>query len=176
MSDQFPVQVGLAPVAVRLPSGSAENQVITNAGPATVLLEGSPNNIISAAGSGFSAVTPGIPFPPGSRLRTLKNSQSIYANTTQLGGAVTSPPAVPATGVAATNNSGGPVAVTLSGGTVTVVSVSGTQVLSGTNVTGSVISVPAGGTITLTYSVAPTWTWNYSVMATLQVSAGQELT
>lgn len=176
MADQFPVQVGLAPVAVRLPSGSAENQVITNAGPATVLLEGSPNNVITAAGSGFAAVTPGIPFPPGSRLKTFKNSQPIYANTTQLGGQVTSPPAVPASTVAATNNSGGPVAVTIVGGTVTAIAVGAATVLTGTSLAGSVVSVPQGGTITLTYSAAPTWTWNYSVPATLQLGVGQEAT
>lgn len=175
MSDNLNVAVNVAPVAVRLPSGAAENQVLTNIGPATVLLEGAPNNIITGVGS-TALVTPGIPFPPGSRLRLVKNSGNLYANSIQQGAAVTSPPAVPATGVAATNNTGGPVAITLSGGTVTQIAVNGVVVLAGTNITGSVISVPAGGTITPTYSVAPTWTWKTGVVANLQLQAGVEPT
>lgn len=176
MSDNLNIVASVAPVAVRLPSGSAENQVLTNLGPATAILEGVANNVISAVGSS-SVVTPGMPFPPGSKLRLIKNSGNIYANTTQLGGAVAAAPAVAASGTPVTNSTGGPVAVTLSGGTVTQVAVSGQVVLvGGTNVTGSVVSVPAGGTITLTYSVAPTWTWKYGVPANLQLQAGVETT
>jgi hypothetical protein len=66
-------------------------------------------------------------------------------------------PAIPASTVPATNNNPFPVAVLITGGTVTVVSVSGATQFTGTGVTAV---VPAGGTITLTYSVVPTsWLW-----------------
>lgn len=64
-------------------------------------------------------------------------------------------PAVPASTVPQYNNTGSAVVVTVSGGTVTVIAVSGVT----TGLTTGAIYVPAGGTITLTYSVAPTWTW-----------------
>jgi hypothetical protein len=63
-------------------------------------------------------------------------------------------PAVPASGVAST-----PIfrdaAVTISGGTVTGITVDG-QAL---GVTSGTVYVPAGKSITLTYSAAPTWKW-----------------
>lgn len=175
MSDQLVVPVSVAPVAVRLPGSTQENLVVTNAGTATVLLEGVANNVLTAVGSS-TAVTPGIPFPPGSRLRLIKNGASVYANTTALGAVYAGAPAVPASGVNATNNSGGPVAVTINGGTVTAVTVNGVQVLAGTSLAGSVVSVDKGQTISVTYSVAPTWTWNYGTLAALQIQAGQEAT
>jgi hypothetical protein len=65
-------------------------------------------------------------------------------------------PAVPATTVPATNTSQYPVAVAVTGGTVTAVTVNGSSQFTATGVTAV---VPAGGTIAITYSVAPTWTW-----------------
>ena len=67
----------------------------------------------------------------------------------------TSAPGVPASTVNATNNNAWAVCATISGGTLTAVTVNGVQV--GT-VAGAYF-VPAGGTINITYSVAPTWTW-----------------
>lgn len=67
-----------------------------------------------------------------------------------------STPAVPASTVAATNTSGQYVSVAVSGGTVTAVTVNGVQVASGTGVS---VALPPGGTISVTYSVAPTWAW-----------------
>jgi hypothetical protein len=64
-------------------------------------------------------------------------------------------PAVPASTVAQFNPAGFPVAVTVTGGTVTVISVNGTA----TGQTSGTVVVPTAGTITLTYSAAPTWTW-----------------
>lgn len=67
-------------------------------------------------------------------------------------------PAVPATTVNATNTAQFPVAVTVAanGATITAITVSG--VASGLTV-GTVI-VPAGGTVSISYTVAtPTWTW-----------------
>jgi hypothetical protein len=65
-------------------------------------------------------------------------------------------PAVPASTVTATNNTGYPVLVALTGGTTTVISVNGTTVATTTPAN---VVVPNGGTIAVTYSVAPSWTW-----------------
>jgi parallel beta-helix repeat protein len=64
-------------------------------------------------------------------------------------------PSVPATTVAQTNTFGVDATVTVSGGTVTVIAVGGTA----TGLTSGTFRVPQGQTITLTYSVAPTWKW-----------------
>jgi hypothetical protein len=69
-------------------------------------------------------------------------------------------PAVPATTVAADNGTGIPVAVTVTGGTVTVIAVSGTP----TGLTSGTVIVPYPGTVTLTYSAAPTWAWAAAVL------------
>jgi hypothetical protein len=67
-------------------------------------------------------------------------------------------PAIPASGVATTNRTGVDVTVYLNGGTLTAnVQISGHGVLGTTNVP---YFLPAGETITLTYSVAPTWQWS----------------
>ena len=75
---------------------------------------------------------------------------------------VVSQPAVPASTVATTNLTGAAVMVYVIGGTLTVISVSGTA-------TGITAAAPAGGawgillapgqSIAITYTVAPTWTW-----------------
>jgi hypothetical protein len=68
-------------------------------------------------------------------------------------------PAVPSSGTATTNlvtnSTGTVVQVTVTGGTLTFVFVNGVQ--AGT--TAGTYLVPAGGTISITYSVAPTWAW-----------------
>jgi hypothetical protein len=69
-------------------------------------------------------------------------------------GALT-PPAVPASTVAYTNVLRFDCTVYVTGGTVTDIKVGGTS----TGMTSGTFRVPAGQTITLTYSVAPTWTW-----------------
>lgn len=72
-------------------------------------------------------------------------------------------PAVPASTVAVTNSSGSPMAVTLSTFTLTFVFVNGVQ--AGT--TNATYYVPVGGSISVTYTVAGTWSW-----ALLTTSAG----
>lgn len=68
-------------------------------------------------------------------------------------------PGVPASGTATTNlvtnTTGSVVIVTLSGFTLTFVYVNGVQV----GTTNAAYAVPAGGTISVTYSVVGTWTW-----------------
>jgi hypothetical protein len=73
------------------------------------------------------------------------------ANTT----AAFTQPAVPATTVAYTNAFGVDCSVYVSGGTVTAVAIAGTT----TGLTSGAFLVPAGQTITLTYSSAPSWMW-----------------
>lgn len=64
-------------------------------------------------------------------------------------------PSVPSSGVAQANTFTTPVRVFVSGGTVTNVAVDGAQ----TGLTSGAFLLNPGETITLTYSVAPTWTW-----------------
>jgi hypothetical protein len=64
-------------------------------------------------------------------------------------------PAVPASGTAQTNTWMSPAIVYITGGTVTQIAVDGVN----TNLTGGPFLVRPMGTITLTYSVAPTWVW-----------------
>lgn len=68
---------------------------------------------------------------------------------------VPSQPAVPASTVAVQNANTYPVNVTLTGFTATAVFVNGVQV----GTTNGTYLVPAGGTISVTYSVAGTWIW-----------------
>jgi hypothetical protein len=72
---------------------------------------------------------------------------------TAAGAGVVAPP-VPASTVVVTNTTGYSVTVVLSGGTYTVVTVNGSSAG-----TGGTYTLPAGQTISITYSVAPTWVW-----------------
>jgi hypothetical protein len=80
-------------------------------------------------------------------------------------------PAVPTSGTATTNlvanTTGTVVDVNVTGGTVTKIYVSGTD----TGQTSGHVYVPAGGTVSITYSAAPTWTWALPVTSA-GVSAG----
>ena len=88
-------------------------------------------------------------------------------------------PALPASTVTTTNTSGQTAFVTIIGGTVTSVNVNGTQVATATSFTAT---VPAGATIAVTYSVAPSWYWSTftpAVPASLTAVAnntGQDIT
>lgn len=68
-------------------------------------------------------------------------------------------PGVPASTVNATNATGTIIGVTISGGTLTAVTVNGTQV----GTTAGTYLVPNLGTINITYTVAPSWTWQLPV-------------
>lgn len=65
------------------------------------------------------------------------------------------PPAVPASGAAYTNPTPFSQTVYITGGTVTAIAVDGAIL----GITAGPVRLPAGSTITLTYSAAPTWTW-----------------
>lgn len=66
----------------------------------------------------------------------------------------TTQPALPASTVAATNGNPVSLSVSITGGTVTVITLNGTV----TGLTTGTFTVPPGGTLAVTYSVAPTWT------------------
>jgi hypothetical protein len=66
-----------------------------------------------------------------------------------------STPAVPASTTPVTNTTGQQVSVAITGGTMTNVSVNGSTVGAGAGN----YQLPPGGTISMTYTVAPTWTW-----------------
>lgn len=72
-----------------------------------------------------------------------------------VGGGTIANPSVPASGTPVTNAFNDAVQVVISGGTMTQVIVNGVQVGTGAGT----YQVPSGGTIQLTYTVAPTWTW-----------------
>lgn len=85
-------------------------------------------------------------------------------------GATLVAPAVPASTVNALNGYHGTVAVTISAGTITAVTVNGVVVGS----TAGTYFVPAHGTISITYSVAPTWTWASSTALDVLHGGGGE--
>jgi hypothetical protein len=64
-------------------------------------------------------------------------------------------PAVPASTVAQANNLGVDCQVYITGGTVTAVTIDGTA----TGLTSGTFHVGSGQSISITYSVAPTWKW-----------------
>lgn len=66
-------------------------------------------------------------------------------------------PAVPATTVTTVNDSGQTALVTVIGGTVTHITVNGSDQATATNFTAT---VAAGETIAVTYSAAPAWYWS----------------
>lgn len=79
-------------------------------------------------------------------------------------------PSMPLTTVPITNPYGDECSVTITGGTVTAVTVNGTQVASGTGVN---VAVPPGGTIAITYSAAPAWTWTNPIDLSFEGYAGE---
>ena len=70
-------------------------------------------------------------------------------------GKVASPPAVPSSTTGFVNQFWRDAVVTVTGGTVSVIALDGVT----TGLTSGPVFVRSGGTITLTYSVAPTWNW-----------------
>jgi hypothetical protein len=82
-----------------------------------------------------------------------------------------SAPSVPASGTPVSNPTSVPVTVVISGGTMSNVVINGVSVGTGAGT----YTLPPGASITLTYSVAPTWTWTistaYGAQMYLQVMA-----
>jgi hypothetical protein len=85
----------------------------------------------------------------------IKNQEPWYAIAV---GAASAPvqPAVPASTVAAQNTSSYAVSVVISGGAATVTTVNGIVVGAGDGT----YLVPSGGSIAVTYTIAPAWVWS----------------
>jgi hypothetical protein len=94
-----------------------------------------------------------IALPSSAVVNGAKNLRVIYDEIAR--GPVGSPPAVPASGTALQNGYWRDATVVVSGGTVSQIAVDGVS----QGVTSGPILVPTGSTITLTYTVAPSWSW-----------------
>lgn len=95
--------------------------------------------------------TNNTPFSP-----IVNGAANLDVKSLQAGKGHVAPPAIPATTVAYRNVFWRDAAVTIVGGTVTVIAVDGTA----TGVTSGTVIVPAGKNIAITYSVVPTsWNW-----------------
>jgi len=101
----------------------------------------------------------GVQLTPGVRTDTTATNGASLDQ-----GAGFSTPSVPASTTPVTNTSPLPATVVISGGTVSNVSVNGVTAGAGDGT----YTVPAGQTIAITYSAAPTWTW------TLQTANGAQ--
>ena len=126
--------------------------------------DGSLTVAVALQGDGFGLEW-GVQLTPGLRTDTAAtNGTSID----QANGLVT--PSVPASGTPVTNTSPLPVQVVITGGTMSAVVINGVTVGAGAGT----YTLPAGQAITLTYTVAPTWTWaaqtTYGAQAYLQVT------
>lgn len=120
--------------------------------------DGSLLNKTAGEGNGY-ALEWGVTLTAGLRTDTTATNGSSLDQ-----GAGFSTPSVPASGTPVTNTSPLPATVVVSGGTGTNVTING--VAQGTF--DGTYTVPSGGTISLTYTVAPTWTW------TLQTAFGAQ--
>lgn len=95
---------------------------------------------------------------PGIILKLQRDVEHLQRDANQSGssiGWISPTPTVPATTVNQTNTYGKPVTVYVRGGTVTNITIDGVA----TGFTSGTFRVQAGGTINITYSVAPTWFW-----------------
>ena len=115
---------------------------------------------------GFGIEMNGLALTAGVRSDTTATNGASYDQ-----GQGFTTPLVPASGTPVTNTSPLPASVVVAGGTVTGVSVNGVSVGSGDGT----YTVPSGQAVTLTYSVAPTWTWTlqtvFGAQAYAQVTA-----
>jgi parallel beta-helix repeat protein len=116
--------------------GSGIKELAAGQGPNTYV-----NNLVSGNGTNWDITS------LGNTLRGNLNYNPV--------GRFASQPAVPASTVPQVNNRNADATVHVTGGTVTGIAIGGQT----TGLTTGSIRVPAGQSITLTYSSAPTWTW-----------------
>jgi hypothetical protein len=117
----------------------------------TVASPAVPVSTVTAANGTGAAVA--VAVSGGVVTAVTVNGTQVAPTAAQTSGTTT--PAVPASTVTATNGNAWPVLVTITGGTLTAVTVNSIQV----GTTAGTYLVPAGQTIAVTYSVAPTWAW-----------------
>jgi hypothetical protein len=157
------------PVLSALPTSDVLGTYVTNLGSATPAI-GNPAFCMqglqlnydptrTTAGALTFAVTAdsdnyggewGALLTPGARTDSAATNGASFDGA---GGFTT--PAVPLTTVPVQNTSALPYTVVVSAGTVTLVTVNGVTVGAGDGT----YTVPAGASIAITFSVAPTWTW-----------------
>jgi parallel beta-helix repeat protein len=118
--------------------GSGIKELAAGQGPNTYL-----NNLVSGNITNWDITSTG---------NTLRGNQN-YNPVGKFG----AQPAVPASTVAYTNILNADATVHVAGGTVSAIAVGGQA--TGLTATPATVRVPAGQSITLTYSVPPTWTW-----------------
>ena|SRR6185437_3753054 len=122
-------------------------------------------NPAAASVSAAEQLTAGAPSPlPGNVTQILENP-GYAANPAAISPGAVTAPSIPASTVAVQNPTGLNCQVSILTGTLTVISVAplvngvaGTFTQVGTTAPAN-ISVPPGGFIKMTYSVAPTWVW-----------------
>jgi hypothetical protein len=129
--------VGVVTTAIQNQACNLSLGTVPSAGTAAAAGIGGPNSIQNLA-AGTVVAAPSSVGSPGAALTA---------------------PSVPGSTTPIVNPYHGTVTVTVTGGTVTAVFVNGNQVGSGDGA----YDVPQHGSISVTYSVAPTWTWTGTV-------------
>lgn len=129
--------------------------------------DGSLSEKVSNQANGFGQEWGYLLTGAGASIRT----DTTATNGTALdGGSGFATPSVPSSTTPVTNTSSLPAQVVISAGTLSNVSVNSVTVGAGDGT----YTVPAGGTIAVTYTVAPTWTWalqtGFGAQAYLQVT------
>lgn len=119
-------------------------QVVVTGGTMTAVLV---DGVQVGAGAGTYQV------PSGGNIQLTYTVAPTWAWT--LVGSSVSTPSVPASTTPVTNTTGTNVQVVITGGTMTAVIINGVTVGAGAGT----YQLPAGATISMTYSVAPTWAW-----------------
>jgi hypothetical protein len=99
--------------------------------------------------------------------RVKRSKGKLYINSLPTVLTVITSPVVPASGTPLYNTNPFPVVINVIGGTVTVIAVNGVT----TGLTSGPVYVPAGGIITITYSVAPTLTWQSIGSGSLMINS-----
>lgn len=172
-SSQFGVDISTAALVA---ATSNVLQFVNGGGQALVVNNGGANAltvtpiITNASIEGVLPVAPPRSVPAGKTWLIGSFSPRDYNGGSA--GTTVSTPAVPATTVLQYNTTGQGVVVTITGGTMTNVSVNGATVGAGAGT----YYVPPGGNISMTYSVAPTWAWagvGSTLLTSMLVALGQ---
>ena len=126
------------------PGGNAQSAINLTVGPPTNTMI--MDNDFNTTDGTWAASVVNIGTGTGHRIRNNRGWNPVGAQTA---------PSIPTSGSAFTNPFAYDCTVFITGGTVTAIAIGGTA----TGLTSGAFRVPAGQTITLTYSAAPSWTW-----------------